>query len=470
MTTKAPMALARRVMLLLGLVVLGCAAILATLLQRSIERHFIELDAGDLQLAAQAMVHQWPQQPHPSAGEHGMHQHSALSAAGHHQRFSEIRAPSGELLQTAAGADLRPLWQQARPVDQITPAALFQWQQADGADSFRGAVLQLPDGRQVAVAMALAFHQRYLDQLLLTLWLTIGLAALLILLAAWWGIRQGLQPLARLSSQIADISTARLQQRLDPAQVPAELTQLVHSFNQMLQGLQQSFDRLSEFSADIAHELRTPLSNLITQTQVSLSQPRSLQEYRELLYSNLEEQERLARMVNDMLWLAKTDHGLIRLDPKPVDLAALCQQLFDFFELLADEKNVRLQFQGPPGASLTADKVMLQRALSNLLSNAIRHADPGSVVQVDVQSQPEQLTLKVCNQGPDIAPEHLPRLFERFYRADPSRQRHSEGAGLGLALVRSIVQLHEGQISASSASGTTCFQLTFHREMPLDKF
>lgn len=486
---RAPLSLANRVMLFVAAAVLLCAMLLASMLQNSIEQHFSEQDAGELQAVAHSVLHAL-EDDRLSPENYQAHLHQVLT--GHHQTYFLVldnptaakakavtpgsndsptsaahSAHASEQpvrnkpnsTQGAAGvaeADLTPLLQLTVPVRQIQPADLVGWTQ--GERHFRGAILQGDNGVAVAVAMEMEFHLHYLHLLRWTLWLTIAAAVAVILLAAWFGVRQGLRPLASLSGEIRHISAEHLHLRLEPAQVPLELRELVFSFNQMIHNLQQGFARLSEFSADIAHELRTPLSNLITQTQVTLSKERSLEEYRELLYSNLEEQERLAKMVSDMLWLAKTDHGLLKLKPEPVALQPLVSQLFEFFELIADEKQVKLACQGAE-LSLCADKVMLQRALSNLLSNAIRHADANSEVLVKVQNDTDFIQIHVQNRGKTIPAEHLPLLFNRFYRADPSRQRHSEGAGLGLAMVKSIVELHGGQVSVRSEHGLTCFSL-----------
>ena len=229
----------------------------------------------------------------------------------------------------------------------------------------------------------------------------------------------------------------------------------------MIGRLEDSFTRLSHFSADIAHELRTPLTNLITQTQVGLGKARTSEEYRELLYSNLEEQERLAKMVNEMLWLAKSDHGLLKPVQVPLNLAGEVNELFDFFEALAEERQIQLVLEGqaPP---FQGDKAMVRRAISNLLSNALRHTPSGEKVLVRLaQLSEHQVSLSVQNPGPEIPAEHLPRMFDRFYRVDPSRARQSEGAGLGLAIVRSIVEAHGGRAEVASSSNKTTFTLLF---------
>jgi two-component system heavy metal sensor histidine kinase CusS len=262
-------------------------------------------------------------------------------------------------------------------------------------------------------------------------------------------------------AQVAQgISANRLGERLPPESVPTELADLAISFNDMLERLEGSFRRLSDFSSDLAHELRTPISNLMTETQVAISKARSADQYREVLYSNLEEYERLARMIADMLFLAKADNGLIVPSSEMVDLAAETRELFGFYEAFAEEQGVSLILAG--AGSVGGDRLMIRRALSNLLSNAIRHTPRGGTVKVLVgQHSSGDIHLSVDNPGEDIEPEHLPRLFDRFYRIDRSRQKASEGAGLGLAITKSIIEAHRGTIRISSAEGTTRFAIAF---------
>ncbi len=209
-----------------------------------------------------------------------------------------------------------------------------------------------------------------------------------------------------------------------------------------------------------AHEMRTPVSNLMTQTEVALSRSRSAHEYREVLYSSLEEYERLARMISDMLFLAKTDHAMILPRNEVVDLTAEIRELFDFFGALAEERGVALELRGQ--GSIRGERLMIRRAISNLLSNAIRHTPQGGSVRVRISPRESgAVQLAVENPGAQIPPEHLPRLFGRFYRVDPSRQKASDGAGLGLAITKSIVDAHRGSIEATSSGTITRFEITF---------
>lgn len=247
-----------------------------------------------------------------------------------------------------------------------------------------------------------------------------------------------------------------------------EMADLATTLNEMLRRLKEEFDRLSEFSSDLAHELCTPINNLMTQTQVTLSQARSSEEYQDILASNAEEYQRLARMVADMLFLAKADHGLILPSTERIAVHDEAQALFDFYEALAEEKQVRLQLVG--AAEIVGDRLMLRRALSNLLSNAIRYTPPGEQVVVDIQGDLHGTTVDVVNTGPSIDAQMIPRLFDRFFRADKSRkQLDSDGAGLGLSITQAIVHAHRGRISVSSADGRTCFSMYFPSAQSIGK-
>ena len=312
----------------------------------------------------------------------------------------------------------------------------------------------------IALALDLAHHQEFMLAFRRILWAALALGAASSILLGWFAARSGLAPIRAIANAARGISAERLDERLPTAKVPIEMQDLVVSFNAMLARLEASFKRLSEFSSDIAHELRTPISNLMTQTQVAVSKARSSDEYREILYSNLEEYDRLARMVADMLFLAKADNQPLTTRSQSVDIGAEVERLIDFYQALADEQGVRLVHRG--SASLSGDALMLRRALSNLLSNAIRHTPREGIVSITVEAS-DQSEVHVCveNSGESIAAEHLPRLFDRFYRVDPARARASEGAGLGLAIVKSIVEAHAGKLAVRSNAGLTAFVMSF---------
>ncbi len=278
-------------------------------------------------------------------------------------------------------------------------------------------------------------------------------------LMGWIAVRQGHAPLHDIVARIRRISADELNICLPPESMPYELTDLATSFNEMLQRMDAAFRQLSDFNADLAHELRTPITNLMTQTQVALSRARTVDEYREILYSNMEEYERMAQMVGDMLFLAQTDNRPQIENAEELNLAQEVQALFEYYEGWAEEHNVSLALEGT--ATVSGDRLMLQRALGNLLSNAIRHTQSGGTARVELDASNDgEVRIVVDNPGPEIPPEHVPKLFDRFYRVDPSRQRGGVGAGLGLAIVKSIIEAHGGKIDVVSAKGRTRFQIT----------
>lgn len=322
------------------------------------------------------------------------------------------------------------------------------------------------------VALDISHHVHFLDELRRGLWLGISAAAIAAALLGWFAAHRGLAPLRRVAATARDLSAERLGERLAEDGAPAEVRNLVDAFNGMLARLEASFRRLSDFSADIAHELRTPISNLMTQTQVALSRARSVDEYREVLASNMEEYERIARMVADMLFLAQAEDGRLPRAHEPVVLADEATALAEFYDALAEAQGVRIRVEG--NATVHGDRLMLRRAVSNLLSNALRHTPAGGEIRIRVRvpaSPASEAEICIENDGDPIPPEQLERIFDRFHRASTDRRRHGEGAGLGLAITRSIVHAHGGRIWAGSAAGAPPARAgttTFTLRLPID--
>ena len=312
------------------------------------------------------------------------------------------------------------------------------------------------DSPQLTLFLDITHHQHFLERMQHLIWLTVGLSALATALLGAWAARSGLRPLRRMGEIAASVSASSLTTRLPQTEMPVELAELSHAFNAMLGRLDDAFQRLSAFSADIAHELRTPLSNLLTHTQVTLTRPRDLEEYREALLGNLEELQWMAQMVNDMLYLAKAEHGLLSPNRERLQLADETDALLEYFLPLAEEAQVVLSREGE--ATLAGDRHMLRRALSNLLDNALRFTPAGGEVRVKLAAGTGQVQIRIENDGPTIPANVLPRLFDRFYRADPARHEgSSEHAGLGLAITQSIIKAHGGTIRCESREGMTRF-------------
>ncbi|MBZ0067478.1 MAG: heavy metal sensor histidine kinase [Thiobacillus sp.] len=431
-------------------------------LTQVVEAHFKEGDRhelnGKLELIQNLFKHTYTQKELDS-----LPQQLDDALVGHHGLAVAVTDARGDIWFATSGADFPQTLLnecQAQPAGCMA-GTLHQWTQS-GTSSYRGMAVSITTGGgrpySVAVALNIQHHVLFMNKFRSVLALAIALAALATAGLGWIVTRWGLSPLRQVTDMVAGISAERLAERLPATGLPAELKPLATAFNAMLARLDDSFRRLSEFSSDIAHELRTPISNLMTQTQVALSSARNKDEYKEILYSSLEEYERMAQMVGDMLYLAQTDNGLLKPGLEKVSLANVIQDLFDYFEAWAEERAISLTLTG--SATVSGDRLMLRRALSNLISNAIRHTPPGQTVQVSLAGHGDSATVSVENPGPEIPAEHLPRLFDRFYRADPSRQRKGDGAGLGLAIVKSIVDAHGGAIAVTSANQVTRFQLT----------
>ena len=332
---------------------------------------------------------------------------------------------------------------------------------------YRAIAAELPTGIKdrsrvvVAVSLDLAHNQSFMRSFLRTLWLFVAGAAALTGVLGWAAARRGLAPLRAMREQAQVVTAQQLSHRLPVESAPIELAELAQSLNDLLARLEEAFHRLSDFSSDIAHELRTPVSNLMTETQVALSRPRSASEYRSILESNSEEFEHMARMISDMLLLAKAENGLPAQNRKTVNLAAEVRALFDYYEAVAEEKGLRLTLAGE--AKVSADHLMLRRALGNLLSNAVRHSAVNSDIHVAIGADAETVSIGMTNTGDTIPPEYLERVFDRFCRVDHSRQHRSEGTGLGLAIARSIINAHGGCISVASHGGVTVFTIKLPR-------
>lgn len=313
-----------------------------------------------------------------------------------------------------------------------------------------------------AAATDMSMHEKFGHSFQAALWSLVVITTLLAGVLGWISARRGLMPLQRMRRNAAAITADRLDRRLDSASIPEELAVVVDTLNAMLARLQESFERLSGFSSDLAHELRTPVANLLTQTQVALSRARTPEQYRDVLASNGEELERLGRTISDMLFLAKAENALAVPARESVDLYRQAREVLDFYDALAAEKDVRLTLAG--AGTVIGDTLMLRRAISNLLSNAIRHTPPGGSVTVQIDGDgAAAVTLSVENTGEPIPPEHLTKVFDRFYRVSDSRSRAYEGSGLGLAITRSIALAHGGTVAAESRGGLTRFALTLPR-------
>lgn len=285
---------------------------------------------------------------------------------------------------------------------------------------------------------------------------------IIIGMGAWWIVRRGLAPLNTFRDLTSAVTTNELKGRIRCQGLPSELNKLADSVNLMLERLESGVQQLSDFSDDLAHELRSPITNLLGKAQVTLSRDRTSEQYKETLESCVEELERLSRIVSDMLYLAQTTQS----DSAELDILSLnneASHVASLFNAIAEEKKVRLTVLDDDTDSFIAgDKLMIQRAISNLLSNAIRHAPVESTVCLTIRKRSNQVSLSVSNEGHGIAKQHVRSIFKRFYRVDSGRARAEGGIGLGLAMVQSIMEFHQGSVTVdTSSAGPTTFHLWF---------
>jgi len=264
--------------------------------------------------------------------------------------------------------------------------------------------------------------------------------------------RKGMQPLTEIAKTAHRITASHLHERIAASRWPTELAELSGAFDAMLDRLEASFTRLSQFSADLAHELRTPINNLRGEAEVALARPRSVPEYQQILASSLEECEKLSRMIDGMLFLARADNQDAAVHRVRLDARKEIEAVREFYEALAREQEVEVTCHG--SAWLTVDPDLFRRAISNLLANALQHTPPKGTISIAVSTVDSGIArIDVRDSGSGIAAEHLPKIFDRFYRVDRSRSQPSRGTGLGLAIVRSIMQLHGGTASIQSTLG-----------------
>lgn len=439
---------------------------LALLIGKAVDRHFEEEDYTTLADKAR-LVSRIAAEPSAQPLETRL-----ADAMQNHAGFVvQLKSVDGVVLYATPGFDFQRQW---RSLDSGLAShtihsgsetqSLHPMSAEHGGLRYRAIQTQVltPSGRRLELILGTdtEVHDHFTHEFRRTLAYYVGLAALLSGVFGWWAARRGLLPLRGMATRAAAVTAQRLNERMEVEAMPVEMRELARNLNDMLARLQHDFTRLSDFSSDLAHELRTPITNLMTQTQVVLSQTRSPGKYQEVLESNAEELQRLARMVSDMLYLARVEQDITLAHPELLNLRAEVQALFDFYEALAEERGVRLAVRGD--AAIVGDRLMMRRALGNLLSNALRYTPPSGVIAVTLASDRGKTTVTVENDGQDIPKEMLPSLFDRFFRGDKSRVRTDlDGVGLGLAITRAIAQAHGGDIAVRSNTGKTSFTLSF---------
>lgn len=296
------------------------------------------------------------------------------------------------------------------------------------------------------------------DETLLTRYRTdlaivLGAALLVCAVAGHQIVRAGLRPVRRIARAAEEIGASTLDKRLDAAGLPTELRSLAGTFNAMLERLGESFSRLRQFSDDIAHELRTPINRLLIASEVALGQARTVEEYRDVLASNIDTCAQLSQMIQSLLFLARSESPRSRIARDRIDLARELATISEFYEPLASEAGLELSTACDAGLAAEVDRALLQRAIGNLVANAIAHTPRGGAVRILARDAGASFSIEVADTGEGIASEHLPHVFDRFYRIDQNRSSAEGNLGLGLAIVKSVAALHGGTVAIESRQG-----------------
>jgi two-component system heavy metal sensor histidine kinase CusS len=362
------------------------------------------------------------------------------------------------LLMTPGMVDQLDLVQLANRT-QSHPDRTIRMKGKDGG-SFRVISVSAPVGSAggqndtIQIAIDVSQKQQLLARYRFWFW-TILLATFIIFPFVGYKIaRHGIRPVEEMATTARHISSTNLRERIVAEGYPFELASLASTFNQMLDRLEESFKRISRFSADIAHELRTPVNNIRGEAEVALARSRSAHEYREVIESCLEESVRLSDLIRDLLFLARAESPLTHLRRERIDVGDLLSGVREYYEASAADGGVSLTTkiaEQPVVAEL--DRTLLQTAVGNLVSNALAHTPPGGAIVLETNVDVSTVRIEVCDTGVGIPAESLPKVFDRFFRVDPSRSQGSGGTGLGLAIVKSIVVLHGGDVEISSQLG-----------------
>ncbi|MDK4793692.1 MULTISPECIES: heavy metal sensor histidine kinase [Acinetobacter] len=456
MPNKLFNAISFRIAILFSFSTIIILMIMGLVIHQLVMHHFETQDRTQLEGKIQ-LVENLLEQNYHNSSELNLYLKDAL--VGHHDLIVQIERPTGQIIFSSSPTVIK-----SKTLIKSKHGQWLEWKVQNKI--YHGLVYKksfdqnsaIPSA-QIIVGIDTSEHIHFLNDFRRQL-LSIGvIGTICLMLLGWFAAWRGLRPVQNMAKVAEGISAQHLSERLDVNKTPTELKLLAIAFNDMLDRLETAVGKLSDFSSDLAHEIRTPINNLMTQTQVCLSRSRDITTYQEILFSNLEEFERLARMVSDMLFLAKAEHGLHIANLQEVNLFKEISGLFDFYDAIATEKGMSLEQTGQ--GYVKGDPSMLRRAFSNLLSNAIKYGKSDSVIKIKCQQNNDQIELTIENESPPLSQEQLTRLFDRFYRTDTSRQRVEEGTGLGLAIAKSILDVHGATIQANYDDGHIIFKIIF---------
>lgn len=365
--------------------------------------------------------------------------------------------PAPRFVKSPLGSVNSPSPLRRRPPEPPTPR-----QRAE----FREASLFIPPGENILVGRSIATELKDLQLVALTLAAVGGGVLLLGLAGGWWIASRAIRPVQDISATAVKISAGDLSQRISTADTESELGQLAAVLNSTFARLEAAFAQQQQFTSDAAHELRTPVSVMLTQTQSTLNRERSAPEYRETVEACQRAAQRMRRLIESLLALARLDTGQETMKQLRFDFSKIVNDCAELVKPLAEERGVKI-YCDLATLEYVGDSERLAQVVTNLLTNAIQYNQPGGEVRLKLEAQDGVASLTVSNHGQGISAEDLPRVFERFYRADKSRS--TGGNGLGLAISKAIVEAHGGTIEAASESGagaTFTVRLPVSRDVP----
>jgi two-component system, OmpR family, sensor kinase len=308
----------------------------------------------------------------------------------------------------------------------------------------------LPQPAIVHIGRSMEMQEGVMHEYLLFYIYSVPLILVISVALGWFFADRALKPFEAITETAEKINYENLNAKIVTAHKEEEIQRLVQSFNAMVKRLDDSFRQMRKFNADAAHELRTPLAIIQGETEVALQSQNLPEELRSVLASNLEELDRLTRIVNDLLTLSEAEVGKQVLAKEPTDIRELLEDLVDQMRLLASDRNLRIDLRCASELWIEADKLWIRRAVLNLLDNAIKYSKDGGTIEVSAGREDSNVRVRVRDSGIGIHPDDLPFIFNRLYRADPARNRDSGGAGLGLALVKWVIEAHGGAIRVES--------------------
>jgi len=322
-------------------------------------------------------------------------------------------------------------------------------------DNYREIFDLTPSGEGITVGCSIAPEMKELDRAALNLATVGGWILLVGLAGGWWFVSRALRPVENISAAAVKISAGDLSQRINVAEAESELGQLAAVLNSTFARLESAFAQQKQFASDAAHELRTPVAVILTQTQTALNRERDAASYKETLEACQRAAQRMRKLISALLELARLDAGQTKLKLDPFDFSKTVDECIELIRPIADEHNIKITSRLEP-LEITGDAGRLAQVVTNLLTNAIKYNKPGGDARVKLESQNGLAVLSVADTGNGIFAEDLPHVFKRFYRGDKSRTG-ANSSGLGLAICKAIVEAHGGTIEVSSTEdvGTT---------------